>query len=288
MMTPLTALPHPFIVCNVTERTPEAAIATMRLARFDGADAYELNLPALAAADRDALERVIACVARPVYTSCRRADFMTVYGIPANDLPIWSDEERMARQLDALALGSVALDMEMDSFDPRPAPPLGTPAAAVFARTTGAPAEITDDAAALARQRQVIAAAHEAGGEVILSCHTGRSVTAASLVKIARLAVERGADLVKIVMPCQTRSDLFAVFEATARLGGALPVPFVIIGAGEAGTLSRMVGVNLGSAWAIGQQTLTPGGFHPQPLVAHLREVMRLVPWSMPPEDSCA
>src|SRR5688572_22532407 len=106
-MASLSALPHPFIVANVTDRSPEAAIATMRLARFDGADAFEVNLPALADVEPEVLRAVFAATGQPVYVSCRRADFMTVYGIPRDELPAWGDEERMDRQLAALALGAV-------------------------------------------------------------------------------------------------------------------------------------------------------------------------------------
>ncbi|MCZ7570026.1 MAG: type I 3-dehydroquinate dehydratase [Ardenticatenaceae bacterium] len=278
-MKQLTTLARPFIVCVLTDRTVDAAIATMRLALYEGADAYEVNLPALGAAGAQALRRLFSAVDRPIYTSCRRAGFMTVYGFERRELPAWSDEERMQQQLDALSLGSVAIDMEMDTFDPHPAPPLGTPDAEGCGRASGEPAELTRDPAALERQRAIIADAHAAGGEVILSCHTGRPQSRDGLMRIAGLAAERGADLVKIVSPCPRLEDLLALIEATARLAERLPLPFILVGAGENGTLSRTIGMALGSAWALGQQTLTPGGFHPQPLVAHLREIRRLVPW---------
>lgn len=275
----LTSLARPFIVCVLTDRTVDAAIATMRLALYEGADAYEVNLPALGAADAQSLRRLFSAVDRPIYTSCRRADFMTVYGFERREVPTWSDEERMQRQLDALALGSVAIDMEMDTFDPRPAPPLSAAEAEAFGGSTGEPAELSHDPAALEQQRAIIADAHAAGGEVILSCHTGRPQSRDDLRRIAHLAAERGGDLVKIVSPCPRLEDLLALLEATARLKEHLAIPSILVGAGENGALSRTIGMTLGSAWALGQQTLTPGGFHPQPLVAHLREIRRLVPW---------
>ncbi|HEX5499839.1 MAG TPA: hypothetical protein VFX03_11450, partial [Thermomicrobiales bacterium] len=112
----LTQLPRPFIVAVVTDREPATALATMRLASLDGAQAMELNLPLLADVDPAALHGLIAAAPGAVYTSCRRRDFMRVYGVDPAQLPDWSDDERMARQLAAIAAGSRAIDIEMDTF----------------------------------------------------------------------------------------------------------------------------------------------------------------------------
>lgn len=275
----LSQLPRPFIVAVITDRDPAAAMATMRLAALDGADACELNLPALGPMSGADLATLLATAPTPVYTTARRREFMTVYGIDIANLPDWDDEERMERQLAAIPLGARAIDIEMDTFAPQPAPPLGTEEAMAFATTTGPPAELAEDAAAIARQREVAARAHELGAEVLFSCHTGRPQETASLLAIAATARDRGADLVKIVTPCPTLPDLFAVLTASTRLATELPIPCTVVGAGPGGDISRTIGVNFGAAWALGQQTLTPGGFHPQPLVAHLRETIRLIPW---------
>ncbi len=151
----------------------------------------------------------------------------------------------------------------------------------------GPPAEFSDDLRAVERQWAVIEAAHAAGGEVILSCHTGRPQTASALVKLIACAEERGADLVKIVTPCLALTDLLAVFEATVATRARTAMPFTIAGAGPVGQLSRSLAGQFGASWAIGQLGLTPGGFHPQPLLAHLRETMRLLPWRFESEERC-
>lgn len=275
----LAALARPFIVCVLTDRSVDAAVATMRLARLDGADAYELNLPLLLDSSPERLRALFTSAARPVYTSCRRRAFLRVYGADPSQLPLWDDAERMTRQLAALQLGSVAIDMELDCFDPRPAPPLGTAEAAQIAELPGPPFELTDDPGAVTRQQQIIAAAHESGGEVILSCHTGRPQSSADLVRIAWIAAARGADLVKMVTPCPQMSDLLDLFDATTRLRSELPIPFTLVGAAACGALSRTIGPTMGSGWVLAQQTFVPGGFHEQPLVAQAREILRLIPW---------
>lgn len=283
----LSQLPRPFIVCVITDRTTAAAVTTMRLGALDGAHTFEINLPALALEPERNLAKTFAASPEPVYTTCRRRSFMKVYGIDEASLPDWTDDERMARQVAAIALGSSAIGIELDTFDPMPAPPLGTTEAERFAQTFGSPAELTNSAAAVARQKEGVAHAKEMGVKVLFSCQTGRPQTVESLINIAETAVSRGADLVKIVTPCRSWSDLFAVFEGTSRLASLLPVPFTLIGAGEAGQLSRSIGANFGSSWLIGQQTLTPGGFHSQPLASRLRETVHLLPWRATMEAPC-
>lgn len=275
----LSQLSRPFIVCVITDTTTDAAIATMRLAHLDGADAYELNLPLLAASTFAQLCSVFTATNQPVYTSCRRREFLRVYGVDPQCLPAWNDFERMERQLSALKAGSVALDMELDCFDPHPAPAPGTLEAELVATTPGPPFELSESPAAVERQREVVAAAHAVGAEVIMSCHTGRPQNADALVRIAHIAVNRGADFVKIVSPCQQIRDLLALLEATSRLSAILPCPFTLIGSGFCGQLSRLIGPTLGSGWVLAQQSLKPGGFHEQPLVAQGRKVLQLIPW---------
>jgi len=284
----LAGLPRPFIVAVVTDRDPAAALATMRLARIEGAHAAELNLPLLADADPVALTAAMRGAGLVPYVTCRRRAFMAVYGVDPATLPEWPDDERMARQLAATDLGAAAIDIEMDTFDPRPAPPRGTPEALAFAATRGVPAEWSHDPTAIARQREIVAAAHAAGADVIVSCHTGRPCTTETLVAIATDAVDRGADLVKIVSPCPTRADLYALLEANTCCAQSLPAPVSIIGAGAAGDFSRLLGPHFGAAWAIAQLTFTPGGFHPQPLIAQVRETIRLVPWRAESDAPCA
>jgi 3-dehydroquinate dehydratase len=275
----LTALPRPFIVAVATDRSVDSTLDTILRAAEQGAHAVELNLPAIADANDDELQRMLAEAPVPVYTSCRRAPFMGVYGFREGDVPIWSDDERMERQLAALHFGSCGLDMEMDTFDPHPAPPMGSPEAHTFTESDGDPAELTDDPAAIARQREIIDEAHLAGAEAILSCHTGRPQSVEQLLAIARRAVERGGDLLKIVTPCRDSADLLAVLQATVELDRCLSIPFILVGAGEAGLISRSIGVNFGSSWVIAQVERTPDGFPDQPLVSESVALSKLLPW---------
>lgn len=271
-----SGLPRPFIVGVIAERTTAAAARVRGLAARDGADAFELNLPPLHGATAADLASLFAGSKGPMYTTCRRRAFMAVYGIEPNDLPDWSDEERMQRQLTLIASGSVAIDMELDTFDPNPAPPLGSEAAEHFAATAGEPAELSWSNSAISRQRDITAAAHALGADVLMSCHTGRPQPVDGLLAIAATAIDRGADLLKIVSPCRDRRDLAALFEATARLSATTDLPFAIIGAGPAGKVSRLIGGHVGSSWLIGRPSGVVHGFPGQPSIEQLGAVRRL------------
>lgn len=266
----LTELPQPYIVAVATDRDLSGTARTLASAAEQGAGAVELNLPALHDRSTDELRALLNKATIPVYTSCRRAPFMQVYGIDPGTLPHWSDSERMERQLAVVEMGSCAIDMELDTFDPHPAPALGTSDAAHLARDSGPPAELSDDCKAVKRQREIIERAHLAGANVILSCHTGCPQTTAQLAAIAGRAVERGGDLLKIVMPCRSRGDLRTLLRATSWLSVSLPIPFVLVGAGPEGQPSRLLGPRFGSAWYIAQTERKPGGFPDQPLIAEI------------------
>src|SRR5262245_37513535 len=118
-MVSLTKLPRPFVVGVVVERTSTAAARAAAAAFRTGADTVELNLASLR--DDAGLDRTFFCRFRqPIYTSCRRAPFMAVYGTRFARLPVLADEERMQRQVDLLAHGSAGIDVEADTFSPGP------------------------------------------------------------------------------------------------------------------------------------------------------------------------
>ena len=266
----LDRLPRPFIVAVVTEPTVMTARRVMAAAARDGAGAFELNLPPLHDASRRDLAGLIVEAPAPVYVSCRRRAFMAVYGFSPDALPDWSDEERMERQLDAVELGAVALDMELDTFAPSPALALGSPEAARAVEEPGPPFELTGDEAAVARQEAIVRAVRARGGQALLSCHTGRPQDLDGLLRIAEVAGGRGADLLKIVTPCRDAADLSVVLEASRSLARSGSVPFTMVGAGPAGRVSRWIGGAAGSSWLLARPRGASHAFADQPTVAEL------------------
>jgi 3-dehydroquinate dehydratase len=253
----LTQLPRPFIVAIITERTSAAAAAVMRRAAHAGAHAYELNLPLVEQGHWDAMRGLVASSGRPVYTSCRRATFMEIYGRGA--VPTWDDEERMARQLDLLDHGSVALDVELDAFDAEQ------------------PSGVAHGKSAVAKQIETAARARAHGKEVIFSCHAKEPLSRDEILARVRLAETRGGNLAKVVAPARDEEQAVEYLAAAAVIRREGMLPTTVIAAGDAGRLTRLVAPVLARSWALCQERVTGDGFPEQPPVAETREALRVL-----------
>lgn len=275
----LSELERPFIVASLTARSVDEAIATIKRAEYDGARAFEVHLPLLDASDADAIETLTDATAAPIYATCRRARFYELLGADAT--PELSDAERVEALVEAVEAGVDGVDFELDTFDPTAGPEAYTEdAIAAYADAPDAsPAEITDDAAAVERQRAAVDRVHEAGGEVVLSAHTYTHLDPAQAVAVAKRATERGADFVKIVGVDRDMDEALETLRAHLRLNEADVVPYTLMAIGDPSRIVRPIAPMFGSAWVFAQTELTPGGFHSWPLVDNAREVLRRVDW---------
>ncbi len=265
----LRDLPRPFIVCVIHDDEIDAAVQTIHTAERDGADAFELNLPRLGYPPPEHLAPIFAATDRPIFTSCRRAPFTDVYGPCAHRPREMPDEERMDLQLGALARGSAGIDMELDTFDPHPAPPPDGPAILDRADQAGAPAEITEAPDAVDRQRAMIDRVHARDREVVMSCHAAQVLSSVEAMRIGRMMADRGADLTKIVGVSRGIDDVPDFLRANLSLAAVMPVPFTLMSVGLEARLGRFLAPLLGSAWAFGQARRS--AFQPMPLVRDLR-----------------
>jgi len=271
----LDQLPRPFVVAVITEPTVRQASRVIADAASDGADAFELNLPPLGDIAATELARLIDGAPAPVYVTCRRRAFMAVYGYKPARLPDWSDEERMTRSLAAVDAGAVALDMELDTFDPRPGPAPGSREAARLAAEPGPACELSSDVETIERQVAIARETHARGGQVLMSCHTGRPQGLAGLRDIATAARARGGDLLKVVMPCRDDADL-AILRQTGRLLASADVmPFVLVGTGPGGHVTRQPAGSTGSAWLFARPRGARHTFAEHPSVTELAAAIR-------------
>jgi hypothetical protein len=102
----LTELPRPFICCVlIDDPTPDHLIRTIKLAEYDGAQAFDLELQGVDEAHRSpqALRRVFESTTRPNFTVFRR------YRLAGDTLEERAslDETRTRVQLELLDAGSV-------------------------------------------------------------------------------------------------------------------------------------------------------------------------------------
>lgn len=255
-MVSLTQLRRPFVVGVVVERDYAAAARAAGAAFRTGADAVELNLASLRAAgelDRSFFSRW----RHPVYTSCRRAPFMAVYGEKFSRLPKLTDEARMERQVALIACGSAGIDIEADTFAP-------------------APDEWTSDRAAIRRQRAVAEQAHAAGAAVIGSWHPPRKLALPEALRRARALRDRGADFVKIVERVRTRAEALDSLAISLALRDKLGCPFVFLALGSEAAAFRPYMAAFGASYLLARPPVGANRLPAQPLVARARALVDL------------
>jgi hypothetical protein len=264
-------IPRPFI-CGVLidDPTPDGVIRTMKLAEYEGADAFDLELQSLAPEFRTpaALKPIFDVATRPIFTVYRR------YALRGSNLVYEESNEntRMQAQLDLIDLGSIGFDMELDTFDPRPGPSNATDEGKRYSYDRDSPPrEVSDDPRAIDRQMRLIEETHRRGGEVLASAHTLTRLSPAGALAIGRIAEERGADAIKIVQFCASDEDVVESLESTVLLKRELRIPYVMMAMGEYGKLNRIMAPLLGSMLIFARQDYRPGGFLDQPPIRAMK-----------------
>jgi 3-dehydroquinate dehydratase len=255
-MVRLVQLPRPFGVGVVVERRAAAARRAVAAAFRDGAGAVELNLAALADRELPARE-FFRGLPGPVYTSCRRAPFMRVYGAAFARVPIRADEARMAHQLAALAAGAAGLDLEADTF-------------------AAAPDEWTRDRRALRAQADVVRRAHRAGKAVIYSWHPPRKLGWAEAWRAVQALRGRGADFVKVVERVRGVEEALDSVRISLRLRDHCDFPFVFLPLGPGAETVRPFMTSFGAAYLLARPSVGSNRLPAQPPVARARALVDL------------
>ena len=285
-------LPRPFICCVlIDDPTPDGVIRTMKLAEYEGADAFDLENQSLDSEYRNlaALDKVFKVATRPVFTVFRRYLLgNTEFRDAAAD-----EDARMRLQLDLIDHGSLGFDMELDTFDPQPKPRVDSPEGKRYNYDRQSPPrEISHDPRAVERQMRLIDEAHRRGGEVLASSHALTRLTPASALAIGRIAEERGADALKLVQFCASDEDVVESLASTVLLKRELKIPFVMMAMGEYGKLNRIMAPLLGSMLVFARQDYRPGSFMDQPPVKAMRaffsnadyRISKRAEWFLPAE----
>lgn len=272
----------PFVWCPIVERDPAAVRATMRAAVLEGAAAFEIHLPMLDYPDAAALADLADATTRPVIATCRRAEFYTLVGYPAEDLDAIrrSDEGRVEALTDAVRAGFDGADFELDTFGEGTVPP--DDVGGIEARLAREAEEVTLDPEAVARQERAVEAIQDLGGEVLLSCHPGCHLAPEEAAAIAGLMADRGADLAKIVGVDESLAEVLDTLEANLRLRDALEIPFTMMSMGPPSRVGRPFYPFFGSSWVYCQVEHRPGGFEAWPTVENAREILRRVDDDVP------
>lgn len=97
---------------------------------------------------------------------------------------------------------------------------------------------------------------------LILSYHNFQHTPSIEVLKEkAQLAVEYGADVVKIAVMPENKEDVYHLLEATRKMDEQLTVPIITMSMGEIGALSRVIGWAYGSVltFGVGVEASAPG-----------------------------
>lgn len=132
--------------------------------------------------------------------------------------------------------------------------------------------ELTHDEKAIEKQMRLIDKIHENGGEVLMSSHTNRFMTANEVLEIALEHKRRGADISKIVAHANNMEQQIENLKITSLLKEKLGIPFLFLSGGEC-RIHRRVGILMGCCMSLCVCELPEGSTNPQPLITDQRAV---------------
>lgn len=180
--------------------------------RSPSADAFGLQLEKLPdeLCTEENFRQIFAAMDRPVY--------VTNYKSRTNEEKSY---EQLAEELKLLAKsGATLIDVMGDYYCKHPE-------------------ELTDDPAAIQKQKELIAELHALGAEVLMSSHVLKFIPAERVLEIALAQQERGADIVKIVTGAETPEQEVENLRIVTLLKKELKVPFLYLSGGECKILRR-------------------------------------------------
>jgi len=274
--TRFTQLKRPFICTIVSDPAPADCIRTIRLSDYDGSDAYELNLMMIGRQfiREGDLKPVFQSTVKPILVCHYRWDY---------EKPLSMDEgERIRLLVDAVRWGADGVDLEADAFDPIPGPREWSGEARNYSlNRMSKPRDWTVNSEAVERQREVIGAVHELGGEVLMSAHTRVHLSTEQAVFMVKEMEARGADMAKLVSVDLSFEDLLDTMRTTLELSKAAGIPFIMMSHGEHSKIGRVVCPMLGSMLAFCTQPCSPAGFPLQPPIRAQRAAWDNIDWSV-------
>ena len=237
--------PSPMIVGVIKQRTVRDAIAEIKNGEMRGARGFDLHLAVLDEEFRnvESIKQIVDATDKPILALNYNNGYFGDLGM--------NEEERTALLMEAVEAGVSAVDLQNYSFD--------TEAKSAFVDDeyipTGLeflsekrPREFALKPEIIEKQKKFIDEVHAKGAEVLVSMHLGVHFSFEELKAIATFAHDvKGADIIKMVTPCETDEQLAECISSTILLKRDLPFPFSYHASGKKGLKSRMICPMLGS-----------------------------------------
>ena len=211
----------PLLCVMIQEDNPKDAIDLIQNCRFDGAEAFGIQLECLKREYRNEtdLKAIFnACGGLPIYVTSYRNYASTGY----------TDQDCMDYLKLAAKCGATLCDVMADTFDIQKE---GT----------------TFDQNAVSKQKQVINELHALGAEVLMSTHFTDFKDKEYTYNIARAQSERGCDVIKIVNFAHNDEQLVKNLEICVGLKEVSNAKYLYLASGEKGKFIRQTGGGLGA-----------------------------------------
>ncbi len=211
---------RPLITCMIQADNAARAIELAKIGNESGCDAFGYQIELMPHEERDeaTLKTIFSHMqGKPIYVTNYR-------GRKNQGL---SDEELLNGLIFLRKCGATLIDITGDLFSPHPI-------------------QLTEDANAIARQKDAIAQIHDLGGEVLMSSHVMKFTPAEEVLRIATAQQERGADIAKIVTAANTEEEELENLRITSLLKKELRIPFVFLSGGSHTQLHRTMGPMIG------------------------------------------
>ncbi|MDD5940552.1 MAG: type I 3-dehydroquinate dehydratase [Lachnospiraceae bacterium] len=214
----------PLLTAMIQKPDPDSCISAIRNAVYDGAEAFGFQICELKREYRDeeTLRHIFSyCGSHPIYITNYRQRYSDKV----------SDEDRTEEMLTAMRAGAVLMDVMGDLYCPDPR-------------------QLTYDAEAVKKQKELIHEIHDMGGEVLMSAHIWKFVPGNEIVKMAQEMEARGADIAKIVTMANNMDELQSNIDTLFALRQKLSIPFVFLANGAYCKYQRIIAPMLGS-WLV-------------------------------------
>lgn len=241
---------RPVITVMLKTNTKENLIDEIKRANSQGAQAFGFQAEMLNKELRtyDALKEIFSYMeGKPIYfTNYRRG----------NIYPELSDDELCDELMTALSAGASLIDIPGDFFCP-------------------SQGEITTSLEAVEKQKAFIDEIHKMGGEVLMSSHVLKYIPKESVLAIAYLHKERGADVSKIVTDANTAEELQENMEASLLLERKLGLKHLFLCNGAMCKLHRKIGPFLGSSMCL--VTEDNAEVQNQPTISEIKKILDII-----------
>lgn len=209
------------IVSMIQCRTEEECVQKINRSITAGAEAFGVQLCQLKKEERtdEKLKNIFnSCGDKPIYVTSYRY----------NQSAGLTDEECAELALRALKCGGTLIDVPGDLFDKNQF-------------------QMTENEEAVLKQKEFIEKIHSLGGEILISTHDFRELSADEIFAIAKLQANHGADIIKIVVKSEKFEILPEYISVIHKVKKELNKPFLFLDVGACSRILRKLGGFLGS-----------------------------------------